>query len=64
MHEAGAAATIYRLADGLGDETASTVRNSLTGYIKVVMNEEWPAMERGGASPTATRAWTASTRPF
>ena len=56
VHEAGAAATIYRLADGLGGQAASTVRDSLTGYLEVVINEEWPAMERGGANSAATRA--------
>ena len=53
--EAGAAATVYRLADGLGD-ARTAIRDNLTGYVKRVIAEDWPAMERGGASPAATRA--------
>ena len=54
--EAGAAATIYRLADGIGAEPRAALRDELTGYINALIAEDWPAMERGGASPVATRA--------
>jgi hypothetical protein len=54
--EAGAAATIYRLANGLGDDTATAARERLSGYIGMLINQEWPAMEQGGASKAATRA--------
>lgn len=54
--EAGAAATIYRLADGLAGEARTTIHDSLTAFLKLVVEEDWPAMERGEASPAATRA--------
>ncbi|MBV9750435.1 MAG: DUF4239 domain-containing protein [Acetobacteraceae bacterium] len=54
--EAGAAATLYRLADGLGAEPSTTLRSSLTGYLRAVITEDWPAMERGGASRAVTHA--------
>lgn len=54
--EAGAAATLYRLADGLGAEPSTVLRNSLTGYLRAIIAEDWAAMERGGASRAVTRA--------
>ncbi len=54
--EAGAAATIYRLADGIGSAPRTALRDRLTGYINALITEDWPAMERGRASPLATRA--------
>jgi Protein of unknown function (DUF4239) len=54
--EAGAAATIYRLADGIGAGPGAALRGGLSGYIKAAITEDWPAMERGRGSPAATRA--------
>ena len=54
--EAGAAATIYRLSDGIGGGPGTALRETLTGYLKTAVAEDWPAMERGGASPGVTRA--------
>lgn len=54
--EAGAAATIYRLANGIGGEAGKTLRDGVTGYLKVAIAKDWPAMERGKASPEVTRA--------
>jgi hypothetical protein len=54
--EAGAAATIYRLADGIEARSGGELRDWLTDFIKVTIDEDWPAMERGTASPAATRA--------
>jgi Protein of unknown function (DUF4239) len=45
--EAGAVATLYRLAGGLDEETGRVFRQNLTDYSKAVMNEDWPAMEQG-----------------
>ena len=55
-NEGGAAATVYRLADGLDDAGAASVTRALTTYIRVVVTEEWPAMTRGEESNAATRA--------
>ena len=54
--EAGAAATIYRLSDGIGTETGAFLRQKLTAYLKSTIDEDWPAMARGGSSRVATRA--------
>ena len=54
--EAGAAATIYRLADGVDAKPRTALRESLAGYLEAVVTQEWPAMERGHASPAARRA--------
>jgi len=54
--EAGAAATIYRLIDGLEGEPARTLRASLTTYLETAVREEWPAMENGRESAAVTKA--------
>jgi hypothetical protein len=53
--EAGAAVTIYRLANGLG-EPGTVVRIGLTSYIKSLVGDDWPAMEQGGASLASTHS--------
>ncbi len=54
--EAGAAATIYRLADGMGNIAGVELRDAITVYLNAVITENWPAMERGDESPIAIRA--------
>jgi hypothetical protein len=54
--EAGAAATIYRLAAGLGDQEGASLRDSMTAYLKAAITEDWPAMARGEQSPIANQA--------
>lgn len=54
--EAGAAATIYRIANGSGGEPGDELREGITGYLKAAITEDWPAMERGKESPITTRA--------
>jgi hypothetical protein len=54
--EAGALATIYRLAHGLGDEPGSSLRTALNKYLSVTISDDWPAMERGGESQSARQA--------
>lgn len=54
--EAGALATVYRLAAGIRDATGTTLRDCLTDYIEATIAEDWPAMERGKESPAVTRA--------
>ena len=53
--EAGAAATIYRLAGGLDETTAATLRANLSAYLKSVLADDWPAMVRGHSSSATTR---------
>src|SRR6204780_2458752 len=56
--EAGAAAAIYRLSHGIGDEPGTSLRNALTAYLKLAVDDDWPAMARGAAraSPSARLA--------
>nr|WP_294511150.1 DUF4239 domain-containing protein [uncultured Rhodopila sp.] len=54
--EAGAATTIYRLADGIGGEPGQVLRDSVSGYLRAAIADDWPAMENGGASHNVTRA--------
>jgi hypothetical protein len=54
--EAGAAATIYRLVEGIDAEPGPTLRNDLTRYLQSAMTDDWAAMEKGEASPVTTRA--------
>src|SRR5215211_3175247 len=58
--EAGAAATLYRLADGIGGEPGAAIRDALTRYLREAIAENWPAMERGRESRAATRALNAA----
>jgi hypothetical protein len=43
VHEAGAAATLYRLASGPEPESAA-VRASLGRYLRLAVDEDWPKM--------------------
>jgi hypothetical protein len=54
--EAGAAAAIYRLAAGLGDQEGASLRDSMTAYLKAAIAKDWPAMARGEQSPIANLA--------
>lgn len=60
VQEAGAAATIYRLADGMGPESGGRLRESLTGYVRSTIEQDWPAMQQGGSSNAAKRALDAT----
>jgi hypothetical protein len=57
--EAGAAATLFRLSDGIGGATGVELRERLSTYITDAIAADWPAMERGRASPTTTHALNA-----
>jgi hypothetical protein len=54
--EAGAAATLYRLSDGIHGEPGPTLRNRLTAYLESAISQDWPALAEGNASPATTRA--------
>ncbi len=58
--EAGAAATLYRLADGIGGEPGAALRSSLTHYVRSAVTKDWPAMERGEARRAVTRTLDAA----
>ena len=42
--EAGAAATLDGLANGIRGEAGNALRDSLTGYVQAPVEEDWPAM--------------------
>jgi hypothetical protein len=54
--EAGAAATIYRLASGIEGEPGAALRNGITAYLEVAISDDWPAMRRGSGSLVVTHA--------
>jgi Protein of unknown function (DUF4239) len=52
--EAIAVATLFHLTDGIDSSIRNELRQTLLAYNQTVLDEEWPAMERGGESE---RAW-------
>jgi hypothetical protein len=54
--EAGAAATLYRLADGFDVPGARALHQRVTDYIDSAVRDDWPAMAHGEGSEAATRA--------
>jgi len=57
--EAGAAATLYRLSDGLGDTAGASLRSGLSAYLTVAINDDWAAMAQGEGSRSTTEALNA-----
>jgi len=55
-HEAGAAATLYRLSDGIQGEPGPTLRNRVTAYLESAISQDWPALAEGNGSEATTRA--------
>jgi hypothetical protein len=55
VREAGAAATLYRLAAGAEPEAVAT-RKALGEYLRASIQDEWPKMAREGESRDVTQA--------
>jgi hypothetical protein len=55
VDEAGASATLYRLAAGQDADMTAT-RVALTNYLKLAVDRDWPAMDVGGESKEVTQA--------
>lgn len=53
--EAGAAATLYRLA-GAVDPGKDTIKSALTNYLKLAIDRDWPQMAKQKGSREATAA--------
>ncbi len=51
--EAAAAEELHSLAGQLPEPARSRVRDAAVSYVRVVVQEEWPAMKQGRASPRA-----------
>jgi hypothetical protein len=62
--EAGAAASLYRLADGLDQDVGVKLHDQLTIYLKSAIDDEWPALAQGRASREATKALDDLYRPI
>ena len=58
-NEASAAATVFRLTQGLDAEHGAAIRKATTAYLKAAIEKDWPAMERETSSPEATEALSA-----
>jgi|SRR5215467_12879840 len=58
-NEASAAATVFRLTQGLDAEHAAAIRMTTTEYLKAAVAKDWPAMERETSSPDVTSALSA-----
>ena len=54
--EAGAAANIYRLSQGINGQPGIVLREALTNYLRVVISDGWPLMERSRPSTSAREA--------
>ncbi len=52
--EAGAVASLARLADGLPEADRPQLREALVAYLRAVTGEEWAAMAQGGESEHAS----------
>ncbi|MEJ0048212.1 MAG: hypothetical protein WDN04_20380 [Rhodospirillales bacterium] len=58
INEAGASATLYRLAAGPETDLVAT-RVALDNYHHLAIEEDWPQMSAGRGSPIVTRALNA-----
>ncbi len=56
--EAAAAATVYRLSQGLDDGHGAAVRKAMSEYLDATIKEDWPAMAHGKASRAGSLAMT------
>jgi hypothetical protein len=54
--EAGAAATVFRLSQGVHPERGAAIREATTDYLTSAIAIDWPAMESGTQSPATTEA--------
>jgi len=58
-NEASAAATVFRLTQGLDAQHGAAIRKAMTEYLKAAIAKDWPAMERETSSPEVTAALSA-----
>jgi hypothetical protein len=58
VQEAGAATTIYRLSQGMGEKAGADIRAGITAYLEAAIADDWPAMDRGvpSANESARKA--------
>jgi len=56
VREAGAAETIYRLAEGIGGGVGTLLQHEIVAYLRTTMAMDWPAMRHGNESSDVTQA--------
>ena len=56
--EAGAAATVLRLTQGLDAQHGAAIREATIDYLRATISRDWPAMEQGRASHAVTETLT------
>lgn len=56
VQEAGAATTIYRLSEGMGEKPGADIRAAITVYLQAAIADDWPAMDRSVPSANAAAA--------
>lgn len=57
-NEASAAATVFRLTQGLDADHGAAVRKATTNYLREAVDKDWPAMGHGTSSRDVTIALT------
>ncbi|MGB6416528.1 MAG: DUF4239 domain-containing protein [Pseudolabrys sp.] len=57
-NEASAAATVFRLTQGLDADHGAAVRKATTNYLREAVDKDWPAMGQGTSSRDVTIALT------
>ena len=57
-NEASAAATVFRLTQGLDSDHGAAVRKATTNYLREAVDKDWPAMGQGTSSRDVTIALT------
>ena len=62
--EAGAAATVFRLTQGIDSERGTAIRKAATDYLTSAIASDWPAMTNGMQSPATTEALNEVYRAF
>ena len=55
LQEASAVTALIRLSNGLEAPAAREVQDQLRAYVQAVVDEDWPAMGRGGFSHAVTQ---------
>jgi hypothetical protein len=58
--EAGAAATVFRLAAGIDENASAALQSGMTAYLRAAIDDDWPAMQLGHGSIEATHALSAT----
>jgi hypothetical protein len=56
QHEVNVLSSLFHVAEALPDSAREPLRDEIATYIRLVVNEEWPAMRKGSDSVAAGKA--------